>query len=64
MVAPLAGAWIEIVSEFEKLPPADVAPLAGAWIEMEKYELVPERCWSLPSRERGLKSFQQCALWI
>ena len=34
IVAPLAGAWIEIIG-FELHPEHEkVAPLAGAWIEM------------------------------
>ena len=33
-----------------------VAPLAGAWIEISKYVLSTTELWSLPSRERGLKS--------
>ena len=34
MVAPHAGAWIEIVSEQSGCAGPDVAPHAGAWIEM------------------------------
>ena len=34
IVAPLAGAWIEIISQFGKAYLAGVAPLAGAWIEI------------------------------
>ena len=34
LVAPLAGAWIEIWLEGEGLQAIAVAPLAGAWIEM------------------------------
>ncbi len=55
-VAPLAGAWIEIVSPRYLLGPAAVAPLAGAWIEI--VILLPpvhSVLGSLPSRERGLK---------
>ena len=56
-VAPLAGAWIEIVSLENGKMVVTVAPLAGAWIEiilLERIKLYsPE---SLPSRERGLKS--------
>ena len=33
-VAPLAGAWIEILCSRELYGPAEVAPLAGAWIEI------------------------------
>ena len=55
-VAPLAGAWIEIVLTKIARSPLPVAPLAGAWIEIL---YVTGRCsrgpMSLPSRERGLK---------
>ena len=43
VVAPLAGAWIEIERERKAFQDNGVAPLAGAWIEI--------------SRERGLKFF-------
>ena len=33
-VAPLAGAWIEIVYSVESPDKCIVAPLAGAWIEI------------------------------
>ena len=35
-VAPLAGAWIEIVSGKNANDDVAVAPLAGAWIEILK----------------------------
>ena len=55
-VAPLAGAWIEIYTNFTIRGARIVAPLAGAWIEIGVlfFESVPPV--SLPSRERGLKS--------
>ena len=34
IVAPLAGAWIEIIHLQDTEPPEMVAPLAGAWIEI------------------------------
>ena len=34
MVAPLAGAWIEMYLRCEFVPIQGVAPLAGAWIEI------------------------------
>ena len=34
LVAPLAGAWIEISLAFIIASIPDVAPLAGAWIEI------------------------------
>ena len=38
MVAPLAGAWIEIkTSPAIMKEPEVVAPLAGAWIEIQRY---------------------------
>ena len=33
-VAPLAGAWIEIVESAARTEGRHVAPLAGAWIEI------------------------------
>ena len=33
-VAPLVGAWIEILSTSKKSRPRSVAPLVGAWIEI------------------------------
>ena len=34
-VAPLAGAWVEMIREMlEKDPSITVAPLAGAWVEI------------------------------
>ena len=43
MVAPLAGAWIEI-GQHGRYPLSDVvAPLAGAWIEIGKISAV-EAC--------------------
>ena len=56
LVAPFAGAWIEIVNGNSIIFEDTVAPFAGAWIEMEGLSegsrLAVE---SLPSRERGLK---------
>ena len=34
LVAPFAGAWIEIEKTFLMLPAISVAPFAGAWIEI------------------------------
>ena len=34
LVAPLAGAWIEIYEKYKPAQKLIVAPLAGAWIEM------------------------------
>ena len=55
-VAPLAGAWIEIVLRGDGTWIEIVAPLAGAWIEILNFEVSKEASKSLPSRERGLKS--------
>ena len=54
-VAPLVGAWIEIVTVDYKNGVLFVAPLVGAWIEIfnSGYDIVP--IMSLPSWERGLK---------
>ena len=43
MVAPLAGAWIEIPLEFTVILTPGVAPLAGAWIEIEKMHVEKSR---------------------
>ena len=55
LVAPFAGAWIEIVYCCLRMPSSLVAPFAGAWIEIQirKYQIFLVE--SLPSRERGLK---------
>ena len=55
MVAPLVGAWIEIMIcpgwQFNNL----VAPLVGAWIEMDVLGEDQKERLSLPLWERGLK---------
>ena len=38
-VAPLAGAWIEMIQENEYDEDGEVAPLAGAWIEIIRKRL-------------------------
>ena len=55
-VAPLAGAWIEMLSEYVLVAALKVAPLAGAWIEIANggNHILADTA-SLPSRERGLK---------
>ena len=55
LVAPLAGAWIEIVVKIAVELSPNVAPLAGAWIEIKMLDPVSSHTGSLPSRERGLK---------
>ena len=55
-VAPFAGAWIEIKNVAVQNYGDVVAPFAGAWIEMHQISFRPLCKWSLPSRERGLKS--------
>ena len=55
-VAPLAGAWIEMMTIRNVRCLRAVAPLAGAWIEIiYTRTLGRNRPKSLPSRERGLK---------
>ena len=64
-VAPLAGAWIEIVEAAKELKSIDVAPLAGAWIEIYLFAgSYPAGSLSLPSRERGLKYNNQLCIDI
>ena len=55
LVAPLAGAWIEIQQMLESEREVAVAPLAGAWIEIWYHKYKNTSQLSLPSRERGLK---------
>ena len=56
IVAPFAGAWIEIENPRRLLANMNVAPFAGAWIEILSYLLqLVGIVASLPSRERGLK---------
>ena len=56
IVAPLAGAWIEIKKDWVDGETITVAPLAGAWIEIFDILVWVILTMSLPSRERGLKS--------
>ena len=55
VVAPLAGARIEIDIVSIGYWNATVAPLAGARIEISKGVDIDVEAMSLPSRERGLK---------
>ena len=55
LVAPLAGAWIEMRNENCDVYIFLVAPLAGAWIEIRPLRTEQLSIRSLPSRERGLK---------
>ena len=55
LVAPLAGAWIEIAGAANVTALYTVAPLAGAWIEITIVFASFHAFLSLPSRERGLK---------
>ena len=55
IVAPFAGAWIEIAGLIRGELYIAVAPFAGAWIEISLAISIPNHQESLPSRERGLK---------
>ena len=55
-VAPLVGAWIEILSMRIDTNQETVAPLVGAWIEIRTEYHSRHICMSLLSWERGLKS--------
>ena len=58
-VAPFAGAWIEIIEGKTVEGKYFVAPFAGAWIEIRYlFKNSFSVHGSLPSRERGLKSFE------
>ena len=41
LVAPRAGAWIEMLKDFDAEEDSPVAPRAGAWIEMHKSKRHP-----------------------
>ena len=56
VVAPFAGAWIEILIYYPFIGNVNVAPFAGAWIEIRETLTLRGFRASLPSRERGLKS--------
>ena len=47
-VAPLAGAWIEMLSRLYTSRLARVAPLAGAWIEIPLSHLSQKECEVAP----------------
>ena len=55
IVAPFAGAWIEISRKDFVSGSRFVAPFAGAWIEILMIICFDPAKKSLPSRERGLK---------
>ena len=48
MVAPRAGAWIEMEKRWKQLRTERVAPRAGAWIEIPW-----KRTWKSKSRSRS-----------
>ena len=62
-VAPLVGAWIEILSMRIDTNQETVAPLVGAWIEIVKYMLKAVVKESLLSWERGLKFSYSASDW-
>ena len=51
MVAPLAGAWIEMETVVHREELIKVAPLAGVWIEMSLSEM--ERSVAIGRPPRG-----------
>ena len=55
IVAPHAGAWIEMALFLLIAVFSVVAPHAGAWIEILRCLVNPVLLTSLPMRERGLK---------
>ena len=56
-VAPLVGAWIEMIIHQQHLVFPMVAPLVGAWIEIYQNNSKDDKYVSLPSWERGLKLY-------
>ena len=61
-VAPLVGAWIEMIVTPLSAPLAFVAPLVGAWIEINVSRCSASRLPSLLSWERGLKFPRFCVV--
>ena len=58
LVAPHAGAWIEMELKQSKINWEAVAPHAGAWIEINALLAVEAAAKSHPMRVRGLKFAQ------
>ena len=48
VVAPLVGAWIEIICVFESVRKRTVAPLVGAWIEISGMIGTTQTHWVAP----------------
>ena len=67
LVAPLVGAWIEILSYIKPQQALSVAPLVGAWIEITSLSAWIAASLSLPLWERGLKYvrsiFREWRMW-
>ena len=63
MVAPYAGAWIEMDCIGSFAPHDIVAPYAGAWIEMPTADNIAPSSPSRPTRARGLKSRRPPRRW-
>ena len=55
LVAPHAGAWIEMDQSKREHMRTKVAPHAGAWIEIKQISGTVAIVWSHPMRVRGLK---------
>ena len=55
LVAPYAGAWIEMAKSFMRQKLLMVAPYAGAWIEITAQGAACVGAASHPTRVRGLK---------
>ena len=71
-VAPLVGAWIEIVNEEIQILSTLVAPLVGAWIEIdfdfaetEEDDVAPlVGAWiEMPDPGRDILPFRSLPLW-
>ena len=67
VVAPFAGAWIEIFLNKERMVDFMVAPFAGAWIEIEFEELLFSCCAVAPFAGAWIEiyrctySYQNCS---
>ena len=56
LVAPCAGAWVEIRKRRKSMTKSESLPVRERGLKYRDYSSVMERISSLPVRERGLKS--------
>ena len=64
LVAPLAGAWIEISPALYTSTAANVAPLAGAWIEIAALFFTAVPIPVAPLAGAWIEIPVNCSLWL